>query len=99
MQKLSDAIDKFSGAAERLDRAVEKAVRRAAARADGAEAQGDVIIRLREEIVGLKKALQEAISRPAARGPAEPARSQHREIQNRESSTEAERIEPAFASG
>ena len=58
MKQLSDAIEKFSLAADRLDEAVLRAARRAEARADGAAAQGDVILRLRGEIDALKQALE-----------------------------------------
>lgn len=60
MRQLSEAIETFSAAAERLDEAVLRAARRAEARADGAEAQGDVIVRLRSEIETLKQALETA---------------------------------------
>ena len=60
VKQLSEAIEKFSDAADRLDGALSRAERRAKARADGAEAQGDVILRLRGEIETLKRALDEA---------------------------------------
>lgn len=62
MEHLSAAIEAFSEAADRLDNAVQRATRRAAAREDGAEAQGEIILRLRDEVVELKQALEQSSS-------------------------------------
>ena len=86
MRQLSDAIETFSQAAERLDAAVLQAERRSAAQMEGAEAQGDMILRMRSEIETLKKRLGESAA-PSRRAP------------DRERDREDERIEPYWAAG
>ncbi|MEL6977387.1 MAG: hypothetical protein AAGM38_01755 [Pseudomonadota bacterium] len=58
MDRLSAAIERFEAAADRVERSGVKALKRAAAQADGGRAQGRIIEQLRLELKTLRAGSQ-----------------------------------------